>query len=178
MPGMRDWLSIAIGRRNSRAPREAAVCYRYGNSLFLCASCVTDAGFGFDSEPYRLLSPNLPDDELGAIILEVLAESKRIIPAPDRDRMRHARTQLLRAAGLSSERKLQQKAICCTITRDGQELRFTPSHNGGTRGDKKGFHHMNDALLTIPANGPPARAAETLRETLRRCTSVFASPTA
>jgi hypothetical protein len=158
-------------------PREIAVCYRYDDRVFLCASCVTDAGFRFDSEPYRLLSANASDAELGSALLEVLAGAKRIIPTPDREAARNARARLLRAAGLSSERKLQQRAVCCTIYRDPRELRFTPSHNGGTRGDRKGFHHRSDTSVAIPPNGPPAQAGEALRSALSRCTSVFAAST-
>jgi len=176
MSGVRERFRAAIGRLSEPGPREAAVCYRYDDSLLLCASCATEAGFAFDSEPYRVLSADSPDAELGAALLEVLAGSKRMLPTPDREQVQAARTRLLRAAGLSSERKLQQKAICCTISREVQELRFTPSHNGGTRGDQKGFHHIGAASVAIAANAPPARAAEALREALRRCTSVFPAP--
>lgn len=154
-------------------PGMAASCFRYREDIFLCASCLTGAGFHFDAEPWRKLQSQQSDEALGCALRTVLGGSERVIPTPDREGMRRSRKELLRAAGMRSERQLQMQSVCVLVVRSKASLQFIPSRNGGTRGDRKGFHHLNDAMLALPVNAPSTVLGATLRAAFERCTSVY-----
>ncbi len=167
-----------LARAGRSKRREQAACYRYEESLFLCAINEVRNGPGVEWEPSLLLSATASDDVVGAALSQVLDGSGRVLDLRNPDELRAARREQLRAAGLSSERKLQQSAISCRIERLPDRVRFTPTHNGGTRGDTKGFQHLEGAASTVTLPASEAELGEALRVALRNCTSSYDPPAA
>jgi hypothetical protein len=158
--------------------REEAACYRYDGSLFLCAINEVRNGPGVEWEPSLLLPVTASDDVVGAALSQVLDGSGQVLDLNSPDELRAARREQLRAAGLSSERRLQQSAIRCWIERLPDRVRFIPTHNGGTRGDTKGFQHLEGAATAVNLPASEAELGEALRAALSNCTSSFDPPAA
>ena len=61
-------LRVLLGREVPLEPREGATCYRTRAGFLLTATCVSEAGFGYDSEPFMMLPPTSTDDEIGEVL--------------------------------------------------------------------------------------------------------------
>lgn len=153
--------------------REEAACYQYEGNLFLCAINEVRNGPGVQWRPFLLLPAMTSDDGVGAALSQVLDGSGRVLDLTGPNELREARREQLRAAGFSSERKLQQSAVLCVIRRLPDRVRFTPTHNGGTRSDMKGFKPLEKAATEDRLPTSEAALGEALRAALRRCTSSY-----
>lgn len=162
---------IAAWLRGERR-REAATCYRYEESLFLCAVCEIRNGPGVDWDPSLRLPATTPDEEVGAALTRILDASGRILDLEGREELRAHREQQLRAAGVSSERRLQQIARHCGIAREPGRVRLTPFHNGGTRGEGRGFRPLEEACVDVALPTSDVELGRALREALARCTAI------
>lgn len=54
--------------------------------------------------------------------------------------------------GLSSIKKQMKNSKCVQISRKTNEIIFTPSRNGGTKGDKKGYSDIFEKKIVIEKN--------------------------
>lgn len=166
-------LSEFLTRSVRARRREGAACYRFDGSLFLCAINEVRNGPGVEWEPFLLLPVTASDDAVGAALTQVLDGSGQVLDLVRPEELHAARAEQLRAAGLSSERRLQQSAIRCGIERLPSRVRFTPCHNGGTRGDTKGFRDLEQAATVVDLPASEADLGEALRAALGACTSCF-----
>jgi hypothetical protein len=167
---------LARFRRSRR--REEAACYSYDDTLFFCAISEIRDGPGVEWEPFRRLSSADSDDAIARALTQVLDGSGRILELNDATELRDARKEQLRAAGFSSERNLMKRAVLCLAERHSNSVRFIPTHNGGTRGDTKGFHRMEDISITIDFPATDSEVGIALRTALRSCTGMIDEPAA
>lgn len=171
-------LSDLLARTVRSKRREQAACYRYEESLFLCAINEVRNGPGVEWEPCFLLPATASTDAVGAALSQVLDGSGRVLDLRGPDELRAARREQLRAAGLSSESRLQKIAISCRIERLPDRVLFTPTHNGGSRGDTKGFRNLEGAATTVTFPASEAELGEALSAALCNCTSSYDPPAA
>jgi hypothetical protein len=169
-----EW-GVNLVKRKEKSFR--ASCYSYGDRLLICAICPNDAGFYNRSEPYRLISKDDPASTLGEVLLEVLDASNRLVPIKSSEERKESSERFLQVAEITSERKLQQTSLCCSVSCKNGKLCFKPEHNGGTSGDNKGFSGLpDDQSLFLSRKDSPEEIGKTLMDTLERCTSVYDNP--
>ncbi len=169
-----DWIYSLASRLFGSSLHLQASCYAYDDKLLFAALCRNEAGFYYRMEPYRLILCSESDLIVGQAILEILQASNRVVPLLTKEDNREFGKEFLRVSGVSSERKVQQKSISCHIFQKGNLLSFQPLHNGGTSGDNKGFSELDsDIELHLSNDTPTEKIGETLRKTLKQCTTVY-----
>jgi hypothetical protein len=146
--------------------REEAVCYSYEDSLFLCVVSEVRGGPGVQSEPFCRLSSADSDSAIGRTLTEIPDGSGRALDVKSPIELRDAQKEKIRAAGFSSERDLMKRAVLCLVKRFANSIGFTPTHNGGTRGETKGFHDLEEIASTISFPATDFGIAAALRAAL------------
>jgi hypothetical protein len=165
---------LARFRRSRR--REEAACYSYNDTLFFCAISEVRDGPGVEWKPFCRLTSADSDDAIGTALTQVLDGSGRVLDLNDTSELRDARKEQLRAAGFSSERDLMKRAVLCHTERLPNSVRFIPTHNGGNRGETKGFHRLEDIAITIDFQATESKLGTALRAALRSCTGITDAP--
>jgi len=118
--------------------------------LLVEPNCQTVTGLWVSADPVARLTRTVSPAELGAVVRRALAESRRGMPNPTN--WREFPSGLLRAAGLRSWNALQRSAARCQIEAGSAAIRVLPSHNGGTRGEGRGYHSLEELAVGVPAN--------------------------
>ncbi len=61
-----------------------------------------------------------------------------------------------------------QSSVHVSIEDDGERILLSPSRNGGTRGDAKGFHYLSGRALVLDAPQAPEDLGHALLEAWSR----------
>mgnify|MGYP001314936781 CR=1 FL=1 len=155
-----------------RVPLRRAGAYHMRERIVLPAQAELENGPVLIVEPYLALPPDAPPAEVGAAVLEVLSAYRTGVPEPSKAERDGERRALLKAAGVRSYRRLQETALACWIAEQSDAFEFTALHNGGTRGNAKGFQPQRPMQWVVV--DAPARAAElgeALTRTFELCTT-------
>lgn len=137
----------------------AGVYLRKGD-LLLHGSSITQIG-NLDCPPYRLLPGDVPDEQLGASLLEILAISKTAPPPTD---LKAQQQMLFATAKVKSWKQLNHGAIYCCVSMKPAEITIIPTRNEG-----RGFMHLPERGLKLAANCLPKDLGAALREGFSRC---------
>jgi hypothetical protein len=149
-----------------------ASAYKRAGLILIYASAKTVPGFLIDTPPWITLSDEVRNAELGEAVRTALAAYREGVSVPDYlsadwKALRRAR---YRAAGVNSERAYMTGSTYVSLCAENGSLRLTPSRNGGTRGDGKGFHFLPEFELQTQANPDSDAIGRAVREALDRCT--------
>lgn len=150
--------------------KQYASAFRLTNHIVIHSDAKTQSGIGIATAPYFTLDVNASMKEIGNAIQHALAESKTSVAHTD---YQEGVKPLLKAAGLRSYRRFVQGAIHCSIVKDGQSIWIDPTHNGGTRGDSKGFHYKPDLRIVINSQASEELLGNALFQGFEACSSVF-----
>jgi hypothetical protein len=149
-----------------------ACAYKRTRLILIHASAKTVPGFLINSPPWITFSEDVRNAELGEAVRTALAAYREGVPAPDYGSadwkaLRRARC---RAAGVNSERAYMTESAYVSLCAENGSLRLTPSRNGGTRGDAKGFHFLPEFALRTQADPDSDAIGRAVREALDLCT--------
>jgi hypothetical protein len=158
----------------SRAPDKFASAYQFPNRLVMHGVAQTVSGFYVAHEPYLSLPTGISLDEIGSVILSVLDGFKIDYPRPTN--WPELTKKFLQDMRVKSNRKLQEDSILCNIAQYGECFEFIPTHNGGTRGDKKGFSPIPGGEFSIPGFLLKKDLGGALQRSFELCTSVYKVP--
>ena len=122
-------------------------------------------------EPFLRLPLSSPAEALGRALVEVLNAFGPCIDLGWKERSAHWK-KLLQSVGIRSGRQLQQRAVCCSVSRDAQGIMIRPSRNGGTAGNRSGFSQNGTAFTILPGSSP-AEIGEALIKGFALCTSIY-----
>jgi hypothetical protein len=61
----------------------------------------------------------------------------------------------------------------CSIVQTPKDIQIDPSHNGGTRGDEKGFHYRVERRILVGLDDPPEHIGAALLRGFDACTSIY-----
>jgi hypothetical protein len=133
----------------------------------------TPAGFLVQCVPCIRVELSASDESLGRALLQVLDAfiPNRAVP----ESYSTERKEHLRGIGVRSERELQQQALYCSVYRDIDGFRFEPTHNGGTKGDSKGFAPVSDSITNAPSSTADELGAALCRA-FALCTIIYDRP--
>ena len=126
--------------------------YRFPDRYLVHPICRTTDGLGVASAPYQVLATDASSETVGQAIFAVLEEAHRVVVHP-KDWKAHAVPRHA-AAGVKSEAAFQRKAQLVTLEWETGQLQVVPHHNGGTRGDAKGFHRINERAIGLAETLP------------------------
>lgn len=141
------------------------------NTLLVHTESRTRKGLWIATAPYFLHEVPYDLKSTGQSIVSALDASEVNIPDPDN--WSDVRQRLVKAAGTSSYRRLQQTSIYCGISKENNKISFTPTHNGGTKGDSKGFHFHPDKTIEMRTTKEPVKAGEALMKCFKACTTIY-----
>jgi hypothetical protein len=142
-----------------RVPQPMAEALLRNRGAVIHAVCVTDGGGGA-CLPCMTLEPPFSDDDLGAAVRDILTASAAA-PLPD-DFERESR-KVLKAAGVSSWRRLSEGAVCCSISAHDGRIFVTPSQrNAGS------FIHLSSGIVEIAADAEAETFGVAVREAWSR----------
>ena len=110
--------------------------------------CQAEAGFWVSADPVTLLAKSAADAQLGAAVRSALSASCRGIPNPTD--WSNFPSSLLRVAKVRSWNALQRSAALCQVEADDAEVHVLPTINGGTRGDNRGYHSLQELAVIVP----------------------------
>lgn len=128
-------------------------------------------------EPFLTLPPDAAPEEVGAGILTALDAYRSGVPEPTKSEYDVVARALYRAAGVRSHRKLLESSLYCRVSESRDLFQLVPYHNGGTRGNRKGFQPKNPMewlLVRKPATA--AELGEALVLAFELCTTIYDSP--
>jgi hypothetical protein len=151
-----------------------ASAYRLDDRIIIHANTQTVAGFYVNRDPFIMLDARASVGEIGHAILRAFDAAQFDAPIPIAADLKPLTQRRLKAAGVKSERQLQMRAVHCLVTRTANEIAIMPTHNGGTRGDERGFHFRVEQVIVIALNSSPAQIGAAVLDGFARCTSVFA----
>ena len=106
--------------------------------------------------------------ELIPAVLGALDRSRVGVPAPAE--WKAVLKEVLVVAKVRSWNALARGAKLCSISRSGQEIVITPNHNGGLKGEDRGFHEVPGRAIRIDAAAPASDLLQGLVTGEARCT--------
>jgi hypothetical protein len=160
--------------QDSGSSFKMAGAYRLSDRIIIHSNMIYRSGLAILSAPvFTAMTQDDPSD-IGNMIL--LALDSAVVGVPDPDRYQVNLDPLLRAAGLRSERKLQQQTLYCTIEIGPDSYILSPTHNGGTRGDSKGFQFLAGQAIRVERSSSKGELGSSLLEAFNKCTSVYDAP--
>jgi hypothetical protein len=167
--------------RPSPATRDvlrSAAAYRLRDRIVIHAEAKAgEFGPTMGTAPFLTLPPAAVPEEVGAGILAALDAYRSGVPVPTKPDLDFTNRSVYRAAGGSSNRKLLEASLYCRVSEDRDLFQYLPYHNGGTRGNRKGFQPklpMEWLLVRKPATA--AELGEALARAFELCTTVYDSP--
>lgn len=109
------------------------------------------------------------DDALGRIARAALQGYEPNIP-PDSPRGRDLMKPVLQAVGAKSNRQLQEEGRHCWIEDTPTGFVILPTHNGGNRGEQRGFSFLEDRAVRAGRDASDAELGSGLRRAFELCT--------
>src|SRR5262249_20779641 len=113
------------------------------------------------------------DESLGNAVLQSLSSFQLDYEPSDYQAIRK---QQLQTFGVRSEADLHKQALHCAFVQKPDGFHFEPSHNGGSRGDDKGFRPLSEANFSQPLSSTPAELGAALRKAFSLCTTINERP--
>jgi hypothetical protein len=145
-----------------------ATAYLKNGKVIIHAQARSTAGVYLAAMPVRRLPLEAGGDALGRALRDALDAYQAEVPHPTT--WRDFGADVLKASGVRSWRALQVGTACCTISRNSAHIMISPSHNGGTSGDGRGFQPAPSADVALEASATPDRVGAALLEAFSRCT--------
>lgn len=144
-----------------------ASAYRLRNHFFFHPDSKTTAGVWLATPPYVSLPLDSDPKTLGEAVAAALAASVSGIPHPTS--WAGLSKPRLDAAGSSSEAVFVRGARLVHVSLDAATMTLEATHNGGSKGDTKGFLELPASALKLPATARPGELGVVFCEMLSRC---------
>ena len=109
----------------------------------------TQAGFWMDVEPYILMDSKSSTNSIGETILKFLNKRSYIIPNPKFNPNENKINRRLKAAKCKTEKEFMNEAMHVQVSLEENILSFTPTKNGGHKGDGRGFSELVELSSNI-----------------------------
>jgi hypothetical protein len=137
-------------RNQSSASRFAHVSlYQRGDRMLICPDDQTEAGFWIGTDRIAVLPADVSAAELGAAVHQALADSRNGVPIPEVSGKLPLDAPLWRALGVRSRRAFMNGTRLCSILRDGSVITISPTANGGTSGEDRGWSDLAEQSTVL-----------------------------
>jgi hypothetical protein len=156
---------------SNRVVRKSAGAYLLEDRIIVHSILIYKSGLAIASEP--VLSAKLRDDslEIGNLLLMALGSAETDITDPDK--YEGNIKPVLNVAGVRSIKELHEQAMYCVIEQDETGYIITPTHNGGTRGNSKGFQFLPVEAFSLSSTCKPDELGSSLFGAFKKCSSIY-----
>lgn len=183
-------MSEVVRRDKAGLPLKGDMAGISFNGNFICVE--TWSGYSSSNRDFRgvqhFLNPGVLDSELGEAILDAMAHSRFVLPAPRTDAWQHPdaefdldlydyqqgierykawKDDLMARYGYKTQRALFKDMKNCSVERCNGALTIRPSHHAKLEG-WEGSTAIENVIL--PADSTPAEIGAALRLAFSRCT--------
>ena len=153
---------------NTKDVRQSISVIKYPDRIFFETYDKIINAYSTRSKEITILSSNSSDIEIGKAILKHLSLSKTIKKLSDETRKENYEIYK-KITGLKSMKAQMKDSLCVNIYRQNNEIEFSPTVNGGTTGDRKGYHFSDEGKITIENNENFELIGKSLRLALEKC---------
>lgn len=143
--------------------------FRLSGRLFIHPNKRTTDGVWLSRPSFVSLPLESTDEKIGETILALLEQSVGVVPHP-RDWAGISKPRL-DAAGVRTESAFMKGAKLVDVGLDG-DMSLAPQHNGGARGELRGFSPIPEARMAISAASSPSEIGAALASAFLVCTGV------
>ena len=146
-------LGLSSASAASQPDRGSVGVYRRGERLLVAGDDQATVGYWVATSRIVVLPAEASPATLGAAVQKALAESRLGVPVPSREKGAPALDEpLWRAAGVRSRRAFMTGTRFCSVARERTELTISPTANGGTQGEGRGWRPTEHAPTVIAAD--------------------------
>lgn len=153
---------------NTKDVRQSISVIKYPDRIFFETYDKIINAYSTRSKEITILSSNSSDIEIGKAILKHLSLSKTIKKLSDETRKENYEIYK-KITGLKSMKAQMKDSLCVNIYRQNNEIEFSPTVNGGTTGDRKGYHFSDEGKIAIENNEDFELIGKSLRLALEKC---------
>lgn len=144
--------------------------FRLCDRIFVHPNCLTTAGLHIAAPDYLSLPLDAEPEAVGQAVSAALERSSAIVPHPVS--WTGLAKPRLQAAGSKSEAAFVRGARLVEVSMDNAALRLVATHNGGSKGDGKGFSPLPPSAMTLPINATRTAIGVAFLEMVACCTGV------
>lgn len=160
-----------ITARKKPPPGKFASAYRFPDRMVLHSQARLPGWALIACEPYLALPRDAAAEDVGHAVRAALAGYRAEMSEPVE--LKQVTAAFVRGVGAKSHKQLQENSISCSIKELDGWLEFQPSHNGGTRGDTKGFQPISGTQFSLAADSAPAEIGTALVRCFALCTTIY-----
>lgn len=140
---------------------------KYPNKLVFETYNQIKKSYSIRSIEISVLENDSSNTDIGKTILKHLSLSKVVNKVSDEDK-KLSNENYKKITGLKSMKTQMKDSLCVHISRKKNQIEFTPTVNGGTTGNHKGFHFSQEKL-TIEDTDNYELIGKTLNLALDKC---------
>jgi hypothetical protein len=167
-----EWILRMFPKKDTRQFQHAGA-YLISSQIIVHSDVIYQSGWSQISEPIYSTSLSENPALIGEYIRQALDACTSGVPDPQK--YVSSLSLVLKAAKLRSNRELQQNSVLCFIEEGEGGIKFVPTHNGGTRGDTKGFQFLNNRAICVPSDSDPSDLGAALLRAFKECTSIYSN---
>jgi hypothetical protein len=124
-------------------------------------------GFGISSSNITILPLNTDTEVLGSVVRHHLSLTKAGLPIPE-DYKQHY-NDFLKKAGFKNGKAHHRNALLLNIDQQENEIKITPTRNGGYTGKNRGFLEIKDICITVKADTDNAVLGDKIKHGWTMC---------
>jgi len=153
---------------NTKEVRQSISVIKYPDRIFFETYDKIINAYSTRSKEITILNSNSSDIEIGKTILKHLSLSRTIKKLSDETKKENYEIYK-KITGLKSMKAQMKDSLCVNIHRQNNKIEFSPTVNGGTAGDRKGFHFSDEGKIVIENNEDFELIGKSLRLALEKC---------
>lgn len=153
---------------NTKDIRQSISVIKYPDRIFFETYDQIINAYSTRSKEITILNSNSSNIEIGKAILKHLSLSRTIKKLSDETRKENYEIYK-KITGLKSMKAQMKDSLCVNIYRENNTIEFSPTVNGGTTGDRKGYNFSDEGKITIENNEDFELIGKSLRLALVKC---------
>lgn len=153
---------------NTKPVRQNISVKKYPNRFFFETYDRVNNSFSTRSKEITILNIDSTDIEIGETILRHLRLSKIIQKITNEERKENDEFYK-KITGLKSMKAQMKDSLSVWISLQNNQIEFSPTINGGTTGDRKGYHFLNDEKIVIENSQDFELIGKSLKLALEKC---------
>ncbi|HEY1196572.1 contact-dependent growth inhibition system immunity protein [Flavobacterium sp.] len=163
------WTRIINRRKQNKLPFTQGISViQYPDRIFFETYDRIINSYSIRSKEITILEINSSDFEIGKAIIKHLDLSKTIRKFTDKERKENYE-YYKKITGLKSIKAQMKDSLYVSIKRQNNQITFSPTINGGTAGDRKGYQFLNGQEIVIEDNEDFEPIGKVLKAALKKC---------
>lgn len=140
---------------------------QYSDRIFFETYYTIINSYSTRSKEITILETNSSDSEIGKTILKHLDLSKTIKKFTNQERKENE--EYYKSTGLRSIKAQMKDSLYVHVKRQNNQITFSPTINGGTAGNRKGYNFLSGEEIVIANNEDFESIGKALKSALKKC---------